>query len=350
MSRLRVAIVGTGLIAKKRHIPAFRRARAAAEIVALCDVNRAAVTEAARSAGIPGVYTDVGEMLAAEKPDLVDVCTPPRTHVDVAVAAMQAGCHVLIEKPMALSVTDCDAIVEAAKRFDVSVCVGHSDLFYPPFLRARQLVREGAIGDFRGMRIFLSTPTAYMTAREDHWAHRLPGGVFGETGPHAVYMSLAFLERIEEVSVDAIRALPYAWSPFDDYRINLVGPRGISSIALSYGSDQWAARVDILGATGTLEVDLEGMCVVHHQRTALTPLTVGASLLRQSTQLLGGLMGNAVTVGLGRRRSPHDVIVGQFVDSIRGKQAPPVTAEEGREAVRVMSLIADRLWERYGRG
>ncbi len=350
MSRLRVAIVGTGLIAKKRHIPAFQRARNAAEIVALCDVNREAATATARSLGIAAAYGDVGEMLAEAKPDLVDVCTPPKTHVDVAVAAMHAGCHVLIEKPMALSVTDCDTIVEAAKRFGVSVCVVHSDLFYPPFLQARKLVRDGAIGEFRGMRIFLSTPTAYMTAREDHWAHRLPGGVLGETGPHAVYMSLAFMERIEEVSADAIRALPYAWSPFDDYRINLVGPRGISSIALSYGSDQWAARVDILGATGTLELDLEGMCVVRHQRTALTPLAVGASLLRQSAQLLGGLVRNAVTVALGRRRSPHDVILAQFLDSIRLKQAPPVTAEEGRAAVRVMSLIADRLRERHGRG
>jgi predicted dehydrogenase len=289
-------------------------------------------------------------MLAAEKPDVVDVCTPPATHVDVAVAAMQAGCHVLIEKPMALSVPDCDTIVEAAKRFAVSACVVHSDLFYPSFLRARRLVREGAVGDFRGMRIFLSTPTTYMTARQDHWAHRLPGGVFGETGPHAVYMSLAFLGRIDEVSVDAIRALPYAWSPFDDYRINLVGPRGMSSITLAYGSDQWAARVDVLGATGTLEVDLEGMCVVRHRRTALTPLAVGTSLVRHSAQLLGGLAANAVAVGLGRRRSPHDVVVAEFVDSLRRKQPAPVPAEEGREAVRVMSLIADRLRARYGRG
>ena len=163
-------------------------------------------------------------------------------------------------------------------------------------------------------------------------------------------MSLAFMDRVDDVSVDAVRALPYPWSPFDDYRINLVGPRGISSITLSYGSDQWAARVDILGATGTLDVDLEGLCVIRRRRAALTPVAVGASLLSEGVQVLGALAANGLRFGLRRLTNPHESIVAEFLEAIRLKRAPPVTAEEGREAVRVMGLIADRLRERYGRG
>jgi len=188
MPTLKAAIIGAGLIATKKHIPAFLKQKGKVELVALCDLNREAAQETARRFGIPRVYTDLSAMLLEERPDLVDICTPPKTHAAVAVEAMSRGCHVLIEKPMAVNVAECDEILRASRENNVKVCVAHSDLFYPPFLRARELVAQGAIGDFTGMRIFLSTPTDYMTSRENHWAHRLPGGVIGEAGPHAVYM------------------------------------------------------------------------------------------------------------------------------------------------------------------
>src|SRR5207237_602512 len=82
----------------------------------------------------------------------MDGSTPPRTHAPVALQAIERGCHVLIEKPMAVTVDECDRIIEAAAQQGVSVCVAHSDLFYPPVLRARRHVAAGAIGTFTGMR------------------------------------------------------------------------------------------------------------------------------------------------------------------------------------------------------
>ena len=158
MSKLKAAIVGAGLIAGKKHIPAFLRHKKKVELVALCDLNEEGARKLAAQFGVPRVYSDIGEMIEKEKPDLVDICTPPQTHVKLAIAAMDRGCHVLIEKPMALTVAECDKIVEASERNNVKVCVGHSDLFYYPFMEARKLVNEGAIGEFRGMRIMLSTP------------------------------------------------------------------------------------------------------------------------------------------------------------------------------------------------
>src|SRR5262249_54031061 len=161
-----------------------------------------------------------------------------------------------------------------------------SGLFYPPFMRARELVERGEIGEFRGMRILLSTPTDYMTSHEGHWAHKLPGGVIGETAPHVVYMSLAFINPVREVSVDAIKLLEqYPWSRFEEYRINLIGDQTISSIALSYTTNQWMARVDILGSKGALLLDLEGMSVVKYRREAVKPAPIGLSLLSESSQI-----------------------------------------------------------------
>jgi predicted dehydrogenase len=84
---------------------------------------------------------------------------------------------------MATSVAECDEIIAAADKANRCVSVAHSDLFYPSFTKAQQMVESGAIGKFRGMRIFLSTPIDYITSKPDHWAHKLPGGVLGETGP-----------------------------------------------------------------------------------------------------------------------------------------------------------------------
>jgi predicted dehydrogenase len=348
MPSLRAAIVGAGLIASKKHIPAYLKHNNTFQLTAICDINAQAVQQVAQSFRIPHAYTDLSDMLAQEKPDLVDICTPPRTHAALAVQAMAHGCHVLIEKPMALTTADSDAIVHAARKYGVQVCVAHSDLFYWPFMQARELVARGAIGTFRGMRIFLSTPTDYMTSQPDHWAHKLPGGVIGETGPHVVYMSLAFLRDVREVNISTMKLLDYPWSPYDDYRIDILGENGISSIVLSYATQQWMARVDILGEEGTLLLDLEGMNLVTYKRKSLTPVAIGRSVLRESAQLLGSLFRNSLRSVTGTLHSTHETIIERFAESIQQGTAPPVTAEEGRETVRVLNMIVDKLQGQAG--
>ena len=76
--RLRAGIVGTGLIAVKKHIPAFLKNREQVELAAICDVNRETAVAVARRHGIPHAYGDLGEMLMREKLDFVNICTPPK--------------------------------------------------------------------------------------------------------------------------------------------------------------------------------------------------------------------------------------------------------------------------------
>lgn len=341
--RLRAAVVGTGFIATRKHIPAYRKVASLVDLVAVADVNEDAAREVAARFGVPGAYGSVEDLVEREHPDLVDVCTPPRTHAEVALKAIERGCHVLIEKPMAMSVEECDRIIEAAKGRGISVAVAHSDLFYPPFARARRMVAGGAIGKFRGMRIFLSTPTDYMTSKEDHWAHRLPGGVIGESGPHAVYMTLAFINPIREVMAIGSRLEPYPWSRYDDYRIDLVGEDATSSITAVYTSDQWAAEVDVWGSGGLLKLDLELMSLVDHRRPGLGHWRVASSGVLASGAILGDIGRTGLAALTGRYRNTHDLLVEGFIRSILHGRRPPVTAQEGREAVRVMGLIAEQL-------
>jgi predicted dehydrogenase len=343
MSRLKAVIIGSGLIAKSKHIPAFRKHREKVYLAAICDVDLEAARQASAAGGIPSAYADVGEMLAREKPDLVDICTPPKTHAKIAIQAIEAGSNVLIEKPMAQTLEECDAIIAAARENNAKVCVAHSDLFYYPFIEARRLVREGVIGPFRGMRIFLSTPTDYMTSKPDHWANKLPGGVFGESGPHIIYMTLAFINPVHKVSVNAMKLMDYPWSPFEDYRIELIGEKAASSVTMNYATAQWMARVEILGENATLMVDLEAMSLVKYRRQRLKPAQIGMSILSESGQLLKNLAVNGVRYATGSLRSTHDFIIDGFADSVINGTESPVPADEGRESVRIQNIIVEEL-------
>lgn len=347
MAKVRAVIIGSGLIACKKHVPAFQRLRGKAELAAICDLNAEAAARVAKQFGIPKVYGDVQEMLRTERPDLVDLCTPPQTHARLAVEAAKAGSNVLVEKPMAMTAEDCDRIVNAARDYKVKICVAHSDLFYEPFMRARELVRQGAIGTFRGMRILLSTPTGYMTSKPDHWAHKLPGGVIGESGPHVVYMTLAFLTGISHVHVEAVKLLPqYPWSRFEDYRIEMVGKEGISSIMLTYATNQWMAKVELLGEKGALHLDLENMTLERYSRTQLKAAPVAVALGGEALARVRSLARNTFRYATKQTRSTHELILDSFLSAIQSNTEPPVTAEEGREAVRVLGLITSQLEQR----
>jgi predicted dehydrogenase len=340
---MKVAVVGSGFVSVRKHLPALLAMPDQVKVVALVDRNEAAARDVANRFGIEHVYAETAEMLGSEDPDIVHVCTPPATHAEVAVKAAEAGSHILIEKPMALSTEECDRIITAAVGADVRVCVAHSDLFYPPVLRARRLVEQGAIGRFAGMRIFLSTPTDYMTSQQDHWAHRLPGGVIGESGPHVVYLTLAFIPSVREVRVQGTRMLDYPWSRFDDYRIDLVGDEAVSSITSVYTTDQWVADMDVWGTSGVLRLDLETMSLLRHGRRTLDHLTVAKSGLRVASAVVTDTIRTGAKVLVRRYQDTHRVLIERFVASIRDNTPSPVPPEEGREAVRVMGLVAEAL-------
>jgi 2-alkyl-3-oxoalkanoate reductase len=344
--RLRVAIVGGGFISSSRHLPAYKKISDKVDMVGLTDLNLDVAKALSSKFGIRKAYANAAEMIVAEKPHLVDICTPPQTHASLAKLAIDSGCHVLIEKPMALTVPECDTIVAAAKSAGVHVCVAHTGLFYEPFVRARTIMEKGQIGRFAGMRVTISTPTDYMTSKREHWAHSLPGGAVGETGPHAVYMSLAFIRRVRIVSVEGVKLLPeYPWSKYEDYRINLVGDEGISSIFINYATNQWMVAVEITGSKGSLHLDLHGRCVLTSNRSRLEQAAVGFSLLGQAAQIGREAARTILNLLTRRTMSTHERLIRRLVETLRKGLDPPVTSEEGREAVRVMNTIAQQLLE-----
>ncbi len=342
--RLRVGIVGCGSVAKERYIPGFMKKHNKVILQAACDSHESLANDVARQHNIPKVYSDISEMLTRENLDIVDICTPQQTHAPLTVQALEHGCHVLVEKPMALQTSACDEMIKASRKSGAKLCIAHNVLFHPPFLKARELVAQGAIGQFTGMRILISDHRDEMLMRKDCWVHQLPGGLLGETGPHAAYMSLAFLNKVTNVAVLARNFLEHSWAPFDEFRIALEGENAISSIAISYASNRHNCHVDIFGTEGALHLKLNSMLLVHEgPRNSLKPIDLARYSLGTAFQITKGVAINAFKVATKNVKLGHDVIIEKFVDSILSDHQPPVTREEGRETVRVMEMIAGKL-------
>lgn len=349
LDKLKIGIVGCGAIAQITHIPSLMKLRRKVVVQAVCDKNEKLAKETAERYTIPKMYFDLSEMLSKEKLDVIDICTPPQTHTPLAVEAIKHGCHVLMEKPMALQTSDCDKMISASHKHGVKLCIVHNQLFTPPFLKAKRLVREGTIGKFIGMRIFMSDPADQMILRKDHWIHRLPGGLIGETGPHAVYMSLAFLNKVNNVGIYAKNFSEHPWAPFDEFRIELEGEEAISSVTISYASNRSDLYVDIFGTEGVLYLDLTSLLLVHYgSKRSVRPLAFARYSSNIAFQIARGVAANAFKLALGRLKLGHDVLIESFINSLLNDRQPPVTEEEGREVVRVMEMIVEELRKKFG--
>ena len=338
------AIVGAGFIAAKRHLPAWFRLRRDVRIAAVCDLDRARAEAMSRDFGVPAAYADVRRMLAAERPDFVDVCTPPSSHAAIAAAALKADAHVLIEKPLAMKVEECARIIEAERASEGRVTVAHTELFHQSVIEARKRIERGDIGDFTGMRIFYSTPVTLMTADSGHFANRLPGGAIGETAPHAIYLAAAFIGPIRDVWVRGRKLLPeYPWSPFEDYRLELIGDRAACSVVLTYTSKHSAFLLELWGAEGVIKIDMQSKILVNYNRVNQSPWGIGFSAAGEAAQIALGAFNNGFSYLTGRFRNIHDRLIGDFFKRTVNGLSPSVTTEDGLETVRVMNVVNEQL-------
>ena len=144
----RIGVVGVGWWATFNHIPTIQESQHA-DVVAICDLDNERLQAVGDRFGITPRYTDLADMLAQERLDGVVVSTPHVAHTAPAVAALEAGCHVLVEKPMATSAADGRAIAAAAKAAGRSVLVPCGLNFTHYTARAAQIVAEGRLGKIR---------------------------------------------------------------------------------------------------------------------------------------------------------------------------------------------------------
>ena len=149
--KLRVGFIGVGAITDLHYLGYQDYPKA--ELHAICDVDEALLQRRASEWRIGKTYTDYRHLLADPEVDAVEVITPHHLHAEMGIAALEAGKHVSIQKPMAITVAECDALIEAAARAGKLMRVFENFRFYPPLVKAKQLLDAGAIGEPLSIRI-----------------------------------------------------------------------------------------------------------------------------------------------------------------------------------------------------
>ena len=142
MARARIGVVGAGMIGK-RHLTAIA-ASEQAELVAICDLFPAA-QDLAHAFSVPW-FSDTVAMMEDAGPDGVIVATPTEHHLQPVVQALESGAHVLVEKPITATIAEADRVIETSTKTGRHVLVGHHRRYYDCVYRAREIVRDGALG------------------------------------------------------------------------------------------------------------------------------------------------------------------------------------------------------------
>jgi len=337
---LKGAIVGCGAIIRISHLPAFQALKDV-KIVAICDKVRDAATQTAKDWGIPRAYEDFSRMLDEKNLDFVDICSPPQTHFPLSIQAMEAGLHVLTEKPMALSVSEADKMISLSKESKVKLCVIHNFLFTPVAQKAKFLVDDGVIGNLVAVRADILTRRKGIFSKKNHWCHSLPEGIFGEYAPHAVYLISEFLGKIDLVRAIAVKYTDFPWIIADELRVLLKAKNGLGAFTISFNSPRTSFTTDIFGTKRTLHLNNFTMSLVQHKSGVNSIRNAVIDQFKSGIQLTTGAVFSSLRAVFGQRwyRSGHRVIIQRFVESIRNNINLPVTEEDSRETIRILEEI-----------
>lgn len=264
MADLKVAVVGCGKFADAHieEIGKLGRAR----VVALCDRELLLAEQAAMRYRVPGIYDDFDRLLERERPDVVHITTPPASHLPLGARAIEAGCHVFVEKPFTPTLAESQELVAEAERAGKKLTIGWSYLFEPTTIVMREMLATGVLGEVVHVEsVFgsdLSGPFgAALLGDGDHWVHRLPGKLFHNNIDHVLSRLLELLD----VDAPDVHALAFLRREkrfgdardelHDELRLTLGGRRMTAHGVFTTTAKPTPNHLRVYGTKNTVSVD-----------------------------------------------------------------------------------------------
>jgi len=313
---LRVAFIGAGAMASN-HADAIRRAALPARIVAVHDPAADRAQAFAARAGARA-YPSVEALLDSERPDVVHVCTPPGAHVEGARAALDAGAHVYVEKPFALTAADADALLTLAARRGRLVCAGHQQLFDPAFVRLMDRVRE------TGALVQADSDFAFRPAGTQRGGARAAASLLLDVLPHPLYSLLAVLERFGPP--DAAVSIEWARGGPADLHAILRAGDVVGRLSVSLRARPVASAITITGTRGALTCDLVRSVVVGAGNPGAAALEKVLNPMVEGAQLVFGTARSVAHRVLSGTSYPGLAeLIGAFYRAIDSGAPSPVT-------------------------
>lgn len=335
MPKLRVGLVGAGYVAE-RHLIALRDTPNV-EVIAIADPATERAQALAAKFHIPHAVANLTGLLAHNL-HAVHILTPPVSHCPLTLQALEAGCHVLVEKPMAESVEECDRMIAAAEAACKRLMVNHSARFEPPVVYALELLRQGHIGDPLSLHLFRGADYPPYAGGPMPAVFRQGSYPFRDLGVHALYLIEAFLGPIESLDVLHRSTGRDPLLTYDEWRATAQASSGATGhIMLSWNMQPVQNEMWLHGTRGTIHIDcFLQSCTVYRAYPGPKQLHAIINGVRTG---LGRLVGSPATLlgfATGRIKPSPGIYaaVRAFYQSLADSTPNPVTPAEGRNAVR----------------
>jgi predicted dehydrogenase len=329
---MNIGLIGCGGIANG-HMRVYQKTENA-RVVAVSDISLEKARIFAEKYRINRQFSDYADLLEVKDLDFVDICTPVSTHALIACDAAKSGHNVLLEKPMARSINECDEIILESKRSGVKLCVCHNQIFFPSVRQAKSLVDSGSY-DLVSFRTSvkenpeqIQAPSWNMTPEEK--------GILWEVGCHPVYLQLHFLKNITEIYALGSKV---KYPVHDDFVVLLRTPdRRYGIIEISWlarkpeivyeidSSDGKRAQIDRI-KDSFIENTEESTGLFSDIKRVLRHFTPPRKTLKTELQYLIG----------------HYYLINEYMKSLENDMPVPVQPEEGKRTIKLLECIEESL-------
>ena len=348
MSKLKIGIIGCGGISNGKHMPALSRLSDKVEMVAFCDIIVERAQEAAKKYGTSDakVYEDYHQLLEDKSIDVVHVLTPNRSHCEITVAALEAGKHVMCEKPMAKTAADARKMLEAAKRSGKKLTIGYQNRCRPDSLLLKKAVDRGDLGE-----IYFAKAHAIRRRAVPTWGvflneYEQGGGPLIDIGTHALDLTLWMMNNYKPKAVlgQTFKKLGKqtetgnAWGDWDPEKFT------VEDSAFGFITMQDGATIILESSWALNTLD------VHEAQTTLCGTKAGADMveglrfnmidLNKQTIKKPSLESGGVAFYSGAASDDcSDVEAAQWIDSIINDTTPLVLPEQALVVTEILEAI-----------
>lgn len=333
MDIMKYALIGCGRISPN-HIAAAKNNEL--DIVALCDINSSCMADKILKFKLGESvrqYMDYREMIEAEKPELVAICTESGKHAEIALFCIERGCNCIIEKPIALSIKDADAIISASIKYHVKVCACHQNRFN----KSVQIIRE-AIDMNRFGKLFYGTAHIRWCRNHEYYDRASWRGTWEQDGGALMNQCIHNIDllrwmmggEIEEV-VGMTDRLNHSYIEAEDMGIALIKFRNGSYGIIEGTTDIYPRNLEetlyIFGEKGTVKAGGQSVNAIEEWRFS--------DLLDDPEEVMARFHENPPNIyGYG-----HTPLYADMINAIQQDRQPYVNAMDGKKALELVLAI-----------
>lgn len=333
----RVGVVGCGSIATERHIPAIE-ANDRTTLRAVYDHKWSNAETTAETYDVPYAYDDYDALLDSGI-DFVTVATPPFAHADRTTAALRAGVDVLCEKPMAVTLSDAQSMIDAADESGRTLGIVHNFLYSNSLRKVDRMAANGTLGTVRYAKGFqLSSPRRDLPS----WYTDLPGGLFFDESPHLLYLMERFVGTLDLESSTAQRA------PADAQSLKSVTAtfRGredkVGQLTMIFDAPLSEWFLFVVGTRRLVVVDIfRDILLTFDREDSHSPLQVLKVLLSGTGQAVAGALSSGLDVLRGDLYFGFGELLSRYTAALDSNGEPPVTGADGYRILRTVHDVVE---------